>query len=147
MTYVVTKDEFIISTEKKKLDITYLHQFLSKSYWSPGIPLDVIKKAIKCSLTFGVYHNDNQIGFARMITDSATFAYLADVFIDESYRGKGLSKWPMEAIIGHPDLKGLRRIMLATKDAHGLYEKFGFTLLTNAGIWMHIHNPKVYETK
>lgn len=147
MNYSVTKNEFIISTEKSKINIEYVHNFLSRSYWSSGIPVKTVKKAIKGSLCFGVYHSDKQIGFARMITDRATFAYLADVFIDENYRRKGLSKWLMQAIMAHPDLQGLRRIMLPTKDAHGLYKKYGFTPLTSEERWMQIHNPEVYKNK
>ena len=93
----------------------------------------------------GVFENDKQVGFARMITDKATFAYLADVFIIEEYRGRGLSKWLMEAIMSHPDLQGLRRMILATKDAHGLYKQFGFTPLINVDRWMHILDPDVYK--
>ena len=95
---------------------------------------------LKESLCFGVFENDKQVGFARMITDKATFAYLADVFIIEEYRGLGLSKWLMEVIMSHPDLQGLRRMMLATRDAHELYKKFGFTPLNNVDRWMHIHS-------
>ena len=96
-------------------------------------------------MCFGLFENDKQIGFARMITDKATFAYLADVFIIEECRGLGLSKWLMEVIMSHPSLQGLRRIMLATKDAHGLYEKFGFTALNNVDRWMQIHDPTIYK--
>src|SRR5262249_55967138 len=102
-------------------------------------------RSIEGSMCFGVFENEKQIGFARMITDKATFAYLADVFIMEEYRGLGLSKWLMETIMSHPDLQGLRRIMLATRDAHDLYRKFGFTALTNVDRWMHIQDPGVYK--
>lgn len=146
------KDRFIISTEKEKLDIDFIHSFLTCSYWAEGISKDVIKKSVDGSLCFGVFENDitdlsagRQIGFARMITDKATFAYLADVFIIEEYRGLGLSKWLMEVIMSHPDLQGLRRMMLATRDAHKLYEKFGFTQLTNTDRWMQIHDPDIYK--
>lgn len=118
---------FIISNDKSKLDIKLIHDFLSNSYWSQNIPLEIIKKAITNSLCFGLYNGQNQIGFARVITDYATFAYLADVFITEKYRGKGLSKWLMEVMIDFPELQGLRGWMLKTKDAHGLYRKFGFS--------------------
>jgi N-acetylglutamate synthase-like GNAT family acetyltransferase len=147
MNYSVSKNGFSISTDKRKINIPYVHNFLSHSYWAAGISIHLVKKAIKGSLCFAVYHHKDQIGFARMITDGATFAYLADVFIDEKYRGRGLSKWLIENILSHPDLQGLRRVMLATKDAHSLYKKFGFTQLTNAERWMQIHNPDVYKNK
>ena len=147
MNYSISENGFSISTDKRKINIPYVHNFLSHSYWSAGISIAVVKKAIKGSLCFAVYYHQDQIGFARMITDGATFAYLADVFIDKKYRGRGLSKWLIENIMSHPDLQGLRRIMLATKDAHRLYKKFGFTPLTNAERWMQIHNPDVYKNK
>jgi GNAT superfamily N-acetyltransferase len=139
------KDRFIISTEKEKLEIDFIHSFLTRSYWAEGISKEVIQRSIDGSLCFGVFEKTRQIGFARMITDKATFAYLADVFIIEEYRGLGLSKWLMEVIMSHPELQGLRRMMLATRDAHSLYEKFGFTQLTNADRWMQIHYPDVYK--
>ena len=139
------KDGFTISTEKEKLDIDLIHSFLNRTYWAEGISKEIIRRSIEGSLCFGVYENDKQVGFARMITDKATFAYLADVFIIEEYRGRGLSKWLMEVIMSHPDLQGLRRMILATKDAHGLYKQFGFTPLTNVDRWMHILDPDVYK--
>jgi GNAT superfamily N-acetyltransferase len=143
-----TKENFIISTDKSWLDITYIHDYLSnKSYWAEDIPLDIVRKSIDGSICFGVYNNRQQIGFARVITDKACFAYLADVFIDENYRGLQLSKWLIEVILGYPDLQGLRRFLLATRDAHGLYEQFGFSVLTFPEKWMHIHNPHPYEAK
>ena len=147
-----TKNGFIISTEKEKLDIDLIHLFLTRTYWAEGISKEIISRSIEGSLCFGVYENDKQavtagrqVGFARMITDKATFAYLADVFIIEEYRGRGLSKWLMEVIMSHPDLQGLRRMILATKDAHGLYKQFGFTPLINVDRWMHILDPDVYK--
>jgi len=140
-----TKDRFFISTEKEKFDIDLIHSFLTRSYWAEGISKEIIKRSTEGALCFAVFENDKQVGFARMITDKATFAYLADVFIIEEYRGLGLSKWLMEVIMSHPDLQGLRRIILATRDAHGLYEKFGFTPLNNVDRWMHIHNPEIYK--
>ena len=113
------------------MDIDLIHSFLSRSYWAEGISKEIIRRSIEGALCFGVFENDKQVGFARMITDKATFAYLADVFIIEEYRGLGLSKWLMETIMAHPDLQGLRRMMLATRDAHELYKKFGFTPLNN----------------
>ena len=140
-----TKDRFCVSTENEKMDIDLIHSFLSKSYWAKGISKEIIRRSIEGALCFGVFENDKQVGFARMITDRATFAYLADVFIIDECRGLGLSKWLIEVILAHPDLQGLRRMMLATRDAHELYKKFGFTQLNNVDRWMHIHYPDVYK--
>ena len=128
------KNNFIISTDKRKLNVVFIHDYLcNESYWAKNIPVDVVEKSINGSCCFGLYVNENanrlvnkQVGFARVVTDYATFAYLADVFIVEEFRGKGLSKWLVEFIMIHPDLQGLRRWLLATKDAHGLYKKSGF---------------------
>jgi N-acetylglutamate synthase-like GNAT family acetyltransferase len=139
------KDGFTISTEKEKLDVDLIHSFLNRTYWAEGISKEVIRRSIEGSLCFGVFENDKQVGFARMITDKATFAYLADVFIIEEFRGRGLSKWLMEIIMSHPDLQGLRRMILVTKDAHGLYKQFGFTPLINVDRWMNILDPDVYK--
>jgi GNAT superfamily N-acetyltransferase len=141
----VQKEQYCISTDKSKLDIPFIHNYLSGSYWSENIPAEIVAKAIEGSLCFGLYDGSKQVGFARMVTDSATFAYLADVFIDEAYRGKGLSKWLMEVILSHPRLQGLRRILLATRDAHGLYTQFGFTALNMPERMMQIHNPDLYR--
>lgn len=141
----VAKNQFTITTEKEKFDVEFIHSFLTRSYWAEGISKEVIKRSIEGALCFGLFENDKQIGFARMITDKATFAYLADVFIIEEYRGRGLSKWLMEVIMSHPSLQGLRRMMLATKDAHGLYEKLGFTALNNVDRWMQINDPNRYK--
>ena len=127
------------------MDIDLIHSFLTRSYWAEGISKEIIGRSIEGALCFGVFENDKQVGFARMITDKATFAYLADVFIIDDYRGLGLSKWLMEVIMSYPDLQGLRRMMLATRDAHDLYKKFGFTPLNNVDRWMHIHHPDVYK--
>jgi GNAT superfamily N-acetyltransferase len=141
------KDEYILSTDKAKIDVNAVHQFLSHSYWAEGIPMDLVKRSIENSLCFGMYHQQKQIGFARVISDFATFAYLADVFITPEARGKGLSKWLMQTIIDHPYLQGLRRFTLATKDAHRLYAQFGFTLFDKPERWMQKHNPDVYKSK
>jgi GNAT superfamily N-acetyltransferase len=120
---------YIISSNKTKIDIEFVHNYLSnESYWSKNIPLDIVKTAIENSICFSLFYKETQIGFARVITDKATFGYLADVFILEPHRGKGLSKWLMQTILEHVELQGFRSWMLATKDAHGLYEKFGFKL-------------------
>lgn len=149
---IVSRGKYNISTDKNKMDIDFIHAFLTSSYWAEGISKEIISKSIGGSLCFGLYFKENanlpsgrQVGFARMITDGATFAYLADVFIDETHRGKGLSKWLMEVILSYPDLQGLRRIMLGTKDAHGLYTQFGFVSLNTPERWMQIHNPDVYK--
>jgi GNAT superfamily N-acetyltransferase len=141
----IQKGEFSINTDKTKLDYGIIHRFLRESYWAEGIPLKTVKKGIENSLCFGVYHQGRQIGFARVITDYATYAYLGDVFILANYRGRGLSKWLVEVITGHPELQGLRRWMLATRDAHGLYVQFGFKGLKAPDRWMEKHNPDVYR--
>ena len=129
--------DYIISTDKSQLDIALIHRFLSQeSYWAQNIPLDVVERSIANSLCFGVYHGTNQVGFARVITDQATFAYLADVFVLPEHQGKGLSKQLMATISNWPTLQGLRRWVLATRDAHTLYEQFGFTALGNPEIFM-----------
>ena len=132
------KKNFIISTDKSKIDIATVHTYLSKeSYWAKNISLDILTKSIDGAFCFGVYKKETagaftQVGFARVISDKATFGYLADVFIMKQYRGIGLSKWLMFEIMNHPELQGFRGWMLGTKDAHGLYEKFGFKLLQNS---------------
>ena len=134
-----------ITCDKSRLDIEGIHGFLAQSYWAPGIPRATVERAIANSLCFGVFHEGKQIGFARVITDKATFAYLADVFVLPEHRGRGLSLRLMEQVIQHPDLQGLRRMLLATRDAHTLYEKFGFRSLGAPGRMMEIHNPDVYS--
>ena len=141
----ITKGNFTITTDKDKMDIDFIHAFLTNSYWAEGITKNIISKSVNGSLCFGLFEGRKQIGFARMVTDEATFAYLADVFITSEYRGRGLSKWLIEVIMSHPDLQGLRRMMLATRDAHGLYRKFGFTPLTHTDRWMQIHDPDIYK--
>ena len=135
-----------ISSETSDMDISVIHQYISRSYWASNIPLSTMKKAVENSLCFGVFTDSGeQIAFARLITDSATFAYLADVFVLEDHRGKGISKWLMECIVKHPDLQGLRRMALATSDAHGLYKQFGFTPLKSPDTFMELHQPNVYK--
>jgi len=140
------KNGYLISTDKSLLDVDAVHQFLSQSsYWAENIAKSVVQKSIDHSLCFAVYHHNKLVGFARVISDFATFAYLADVFIVQGHRGKGLSKWLMQTIVEHPHLQGLRRFTLATRDAHGLYAQFGFTLFDKPERWMHIHDPDVYK--
>jgi len=136
---------FLISTDIAKLDVEAIHDYLSTSYWAQDIPKKVVARAIKNSLCFGVYDGKQQIGFARVISDYATYAYLGDVYILESHRSQGLSKWLMECIMAHPDLQGMRRFSLVTRDAHGLYRKYGFTALKNPDGYMEILNQEVYQ--
>ena len=134
-----------ISDDKARLDTDLIHGFLKGSYWSPGVPRAIVERAIRESLCFGVYRGAEQVGFARVVTDKATFAYLGDVFILDAHRGQGLSKRLMAMIAAHPDLQGQRRFMLATKDAHGLYEQFGFRALGSPSTYMEILRPDVYQ--
>ena len=138
--------EYEFSSDKKNMNVDAIHSYLSRSYWAENVPHDIVTKAIENSLCFGVFYNKSQIGFARLITDTATFAYLADVYILEEHRGKGLSKKLLETIIAHPQLQGLRRMVLATSDAHTLYEKFGFKQLSKPETFMELWNPEVYKT-
>jgi len=148
--YEATKGDYIISTNPAKLDVDAIHHYLSQeSYWAAGIPKPVVEKSVNNSLCFGLYYKDAQVGFARLVTDKATFAYLADVFVITAHRGKGLSKWLMQTIHAHPELQNLRRWWLGTKDAHSLYEQFGWTRITDdvAKRFMQKHNPDVYKNK
>jgi GNAT superfamily N-acetyltransferase len=142
----VTRGDYTISTERHRLDVAAIHRFLSQSYWSPGIPAAIVERAIANSICFGLFHDHEQVGFARVATDRATFAYLADVYVLEAHRGKGLSKWLMEVITRHEDLQGLRRFLLATRDAHDLYRQFGFVPLANPAVMMEIVRPDVYRS-
>ena len=139
------RGQFAITTDPARLDIGFVHGYLTRSYWSEGISREVVERGIGNSLCFGVYEGEKQAGFARVITDYATFAYLADVFIIESHRGKGLSKFLMECIVNDPRLQGFRRWVLGTRDAHSLYAQFGFKPLAKPDRFMEIHNPDVYE--
>jgi N-acetylglutamate synthase-like GNAT family acetyltransferase len=141
------KDNYIISTDKSKLEISVIHDFLSHSYWAEDIPMEIVKKAIENSLCFGVYNGRKQIGFARVISDYSTFAYLADVFIVEEERGKGLSKWLMECILKHQQLQGLRNFCLLTRDAHSLYAQYGFENLSKPQNFMAIKKDNFYKKK
>lgn len=130
------KDIFTISDDPARLDIDAICDFLSRAYWAQNRPRDLIERSIQYSLNFGVYDGDRQIGFARVVTDHAIFAYLCDVFIHEDYRGKGLGKWMIDCVLDHPELQGLRRWCLLTRDAHGLYKQVGFTELNDPARWM-----------
>ncbi len=147
--YETEQGEYLISTDFNKLQLNVIHDYLSKeSYWAQNIPFEIVEKAAENSLCFGVFHQNKQIGFARLITDKTTFAYLGDVFIVEGYRGKGLSKWLMQTIHAHPELQTLRGWILRTKDAHGLYEQFGWTRASEEQLKkiMIRYNENVYKT-
>src|SRR5262245_41712845 len=152
------RDGFLISTDPARIDLDVVHAFLRDIYWCAGIPRRTVWKGIENSITFGLYEDQGpgpgagsasqnratQIGFARVVTDKATFAYLSDVFVLDAYRGRGLSAWLMEVILAHPDLQGLRRFCLLTRDAHGLYAKFGFKPLPDPSFYMENWNPHAY---
>ena len=135
-----------ITPNHSDLDLNVIHAFISESYWAKNIPIVTVEKAISNSLVFGAYNTSGeQVGFARVITDKATFAYLGDVFVLDEFRGLGISKLLMKSVCEHPDLQGLRRFMLATSDAHGLYSQFGFKPLENTETFMQIWQPGIYD--
>ena len=133
-----------LSDDSARLDIGRIHGWLASSYWSPGIPEDTVRRGIAGALCFGIYRGRAQVGFARVITDQATYAYLSDVYVLEAHRGRGLSKWLMEVIMSHPSLQGLRRFALSTRDAHGLYQQFGFEIVGNPERQMEIMRRNIY---
>lgn len=138
--YEIQHGEYCISTDSKRIQLDVIAGFIKRSYWAATRPLEVIRRTLETSLCFGVYHAPEQVGFARVVTDYATVAWLCDVFIDESYRGRGLGKLLMQAIMSHPDLQTVRRWTLNTRDAHELYRKFGFTELKNPNCSMEKFN-------
>jgi GNAT superfamily N-acetyltransferase len=139
--------DYTISTDNQRLDISVIHEFISKqSYWGQGRKIEVVQRALENSCNFGVYKEDKQIGFARVVTDYATFAWVADVFVLNEHRGQGLSKWLMEVILSHPELQGFRRWVLATKDAHSLYVRFGFIPLHRPERWMERPDQNMQES-
>ena len=141
------RGEYTISTDNQLLDVGIIHDFISnQSYWGQGRAVPVVQRALDNSLNFGLYQNKQQVGFARVVTDHATFAWVADVFVLTDHRGRGLSKWLMEVILSHPELQGFRRWVLATKDAHGLYERFGFIPLHRPERWLERPDPNVQES-
>ena len=146
MTYELREGRYLVSTDPSLLDIGRVHAFLTRSYWAEGISRDIVARSIEHSIPFGLYDGHAQIGFARAITDRATFAYVADVYVEEEFQGRGLGKLLTRAVMAHPDLQGLRRWLLATKDAHGLYRQSGFSELSTPGIWMEKHERDVYTT-
>lgn len=140
-----SRDGYTLSDDPAQLDRTLIYRWLhDDSYWAAGIPEEVVERAIDHSLNLAIYEGEAggpQVAYARIVTDRATFAWVCDVFVVEAHRGKGLSKWLMAAVVGHPDLAGLRNIMLATRDAHGLYERFGFERVEGSERYMRIHRP------
>jgi GNAT superfamily N-acetyltransferase len=137
--------EFKVTNRKEDLDIESIHNFLHASYWAQGIPRSIVEKAVNNSLCFGLYHDSKQVGFGRAVSDLATFAYLADVFVVPTYRGRGLGKWLLSCMLAHPELHGLRRWLLATLDAHGLYAQKGFIALRKPECFMEINDPDIYQ--
>ena len=144
MSYEVRQGPFLVSDDRARLDLSVIHGFLRTAYWSMGVPAAVVKRAIDGSLCFGLFEHDHQVGFARTITDRATYAYLADVFVLPSHRDRGLGRWLVECVMAHPDLQGLRRFSLVTRDAHELYRPFGFEALANPDRYMERFVPDVY---
>ena len=141
------RGQYLISTDKSLLNISIIHEFLANSYWAKGIPCEIVERSIENSLSFGLYKDSDQIGFARVITDYATYAYIGDVFVLETFRGQGLGVWLMETIMAHPELQGLRRWSLLTKDAHWLYERVGFTPIPAPERYMEKTVPNIYMRK
>jgi len=139
------RGDFMISTDRERLDLDVVHGFLTNSYWAKGIPRKTVESSIEHSLCFGIYEGGPQVGFARVISDFATFAYVGDVFVLDTYRGLGLGKWLMECITQHPELQNLRRWILTTRDAHGLYAQVGFTPVKSPERFMEIQRPNIYE--
>lgn len=137
--------DYQISTDRDRLDLALIHDFLRSSYWAQDIPRDLVERSIQNALCFGVYLNERQVGFARVISDFATFAYVADVFVVPEHRSHGIAKRLMGAIVEHRDLQGLRRFLLATRDAHGLYAQFGFEPLAHPEHFMTVHKPDLYR--
>jgi GNAT superfamily N-acetyltransferase len=141
------RGEYTISTEPSRLDYELIHRFISEeSYWGRGRSLEVVRRSIENSLPFGIYRGAQMVGFARVVTDYATFAWVADVFVVAEHRGRGLSKWLMEVMLTRPELQGFRRWLLATKDAHGLYRQFGFDELRRPDRFMERPDPKMAES-
>ncbi len=147
MTESWERGEYLITTDPSRLDVVLIHNFLSnESYWAVGRSVEVVKRSLDNSLCFGIYRKTEQVGFARVVTDFATFAWLADVFVVSEHRGRGLAKWLVEVILTHPDLQGFRRWVLATKDAHSLYAQFGFIPLHRPERWMERPDPSMRES-
>ena len=143
--YERRRGDLLVSTDRARLDVDLVHRELGQSYWASGIPRDVVARSIAGSIAFGLYHAGAQVGFARVVTDAATYAYLADVFILEAHRRRGLGDWLVESILAHPQLQGLRRFALITRDAGPLYERHGFTRIERPFGYMEIVDREVYR--
>ena len=141
-----SRGAFRLTTDAASMDLDAIHAYLTRSYWSEGISKELVSRAMAGSLCFGLFDGGRQVGFARVVTDRATYAYLCDVYVLEEYQGRGLGTWLMRELMTHPDLQGLRRWGLVTRDAHGLYEKCGFTALANPPGHMEIARPGMYLT-
>ncbi len=137
------RGEFTVTTDATRMDIDVIHGYLARAYWSEGIPREIVERAVPRSLCFGLFERETQIGFARVVTDYTTFAYICDVFVLESHQGKGLGTWLMQCVMQHPEMQGLRRCQLITRDAHTLYEKVGFRSLSKAERHMERTTPAV----
>jgi predicted GNAT family acetyltransferase len=145
MTHEWTKDGIVASDDPARIDMETVYGFLRTAYWSTGIPRETVEKSIRHSLAMGLYDGERMIGFARVITDYATFAYVGDVFVLDAWRGRGLATWLTECLVGHPELQGMRRWILATRDAHNVYARVGFKPLANPQTMMTIHDPDIYK--
>jgi GNAT superfamily N-acetyltransferase len=141
------RDDYLVSTDPARLDAAAVHAYLETSYWAAGIPRETVERALAHSLCFGLYQGERQVGLARVVTDAATFAYLCDVYVLEAHRGRGLARWLMQCVAAHPALASLRRFALVTRDAHALYEPFGFRPLVRPESWMEILRPDVYRPR
>lgn len=145
--FVRTRGPYTITSDPQRIDVDAVHAYLSRSYWAENIPRATVASSIAGSLCFSLFHAERQIGFARVVSDGATFAYLCDVYVLEAYRGQGLGKWLMAELMSHPRLQGLRRFLLATRDAHGLYAQFGFTPTAKPASLMEISKPNFYASQ
>ena len=139
------RGEYSLSGAREDQQVDRIHAYLSRSYWAKGLPLETVARSVENSLCVGVFAGGEQVGLARVVTDRATFAYLCDVYVLEEHRGKGLASWMLSALAAHPDLQGLRRFMLATRDAHALYERHGFTPVKRPQSLMEILNPVYFQ--
>lgn len=142
-----SRGELQVSCDPGRLDLDAIHGYLSRSYWAEGIPRELVARSLQNSLCFGLFDGRRQVGFARVVSDRATFAYLADVYVLEEHRGRGLATWLMECVLAHPQLQGLRRWALVTRDAHALYRKFGFVTPPRPERWMEISRPGLYRSE
>jgi GNAT superfamily N-acetyltransferase len=139
------RGEFMVSSDLARMDMNVVHGYLSRAYWCEGLPREALERAMRNSLCFGLFEGQNQVGFARVVSDRTTFAYVFDVFVLESHRGRGLGTWLMQCVVRHPELQGLRRWHLTTRDAHSLYRKVGFTLLSKPERHMEVFTPDMYK--